>query len=258
MNSGMRFCPTHRPSSAASSFERRSIIRSMRELGSATRPNFSAYMSHSTSRRIALLTRRFTLTPSRSPNLRRKSSTSRSMRIVRVTLLLGGNPLLPTGDPSTSVYVKLPNALLAEDGRSFVEAKAHDDLVLRLIDLDVPLQVVVKCGPNGLLVEGRPLRAAPVLENDRAPVPFLELLVRERPPVLRQQLREAFEQRFRRDLLEPERDVFLHKVLPRPDTQLPGLVVREAIHELDQHRGGQRDEAELLAVGVPLDELTKS
>src|SRR5438876_5599180 len=186
MNSGMRFCPTHRPSSAASSFERRSIIRSMRELGSATRPNFSAYMSHSTSRRIALLTRRFTLTPSRSPNLRRKSSTSRSMRIVRVTLLLGGNPLLPTGDPSTTVYVKLPNALLADDGRSFVEAKADDDLVLRLLDLDVSLQVVVKRGPNGLLVERRPFRAAPVFEDDGAPVPFLELLVGEGPPILRE------------------------------------------------------------------------
>src|SRR3989449_7164427 len=47
---------------------------------------------------MALLTKRFTLTPSRSPNLRRKSSTSLSMRIVRVTLLLGGNPLLPAGE----------------------------------------------------------------------------------------------------------------------------------------------------------------
>src|SRR5207247_10548683 len=151
------------------------------------------------------------------PSCRRKSSRSRSSRIGRVTLLLGGNPLLPTGDPSTSVYVKLPNALLAEDGRSFVEAKADDDLVLRLLDLDVSLQVVVKRGPNGLLVERRPFRAAPVFEDDGAPVPFLELLVGEGPPILREQLREPFEQRFWSDLLEPERDVFLHQVLPRPN-----------------------------------------
>src|SRR5206468_10553695 len=172
------------------------------------------------------------------------------MRIVRVTLLLGGNPLLPTGDPSTSVYVKLPNALLAAEGRSLVEAKADDDLVLRLLDLDVSLQVVAKCGPDGLLVESRPLRAAPVFEDDRAPVPLLELLVGEGPPILRKQLREPLEQRVRRDLLEPERDVFLHQVLPGPNTQLPGLLVRQALHELDQHRGRQRNEAELLAVGI--------
>src|SRR5881397_2792683 len=153
MNSGMRFRPTHRPKSPASSSVRRSIIRSMRELGSATRPNFSAKMSHSTSRRIALFTRRFTLTPSRSPNLRRKSSTSRSIRIVRVTLLLGGNPLLPTGEPVRSVYVKLSNPLFAEDEWSFVETKADDHLVLGLLDLDVPLQVVAKGGANGLLIE---------------------------------------------------------------------------------------------------------
>src|SRR5881296_3626478 len=39
--------------------------------------------------------------------------------------------------------------------------------------------------------------------------------------------------------------------------QIPSLLVREAVHELDQHRRRQRDEAELLAVGIPLDELPK-
>src|SRR5437867_10601662 len=167
-------------------------------------------MSHSTSLRMALLTRRFTLTPSRSPNLRRKSSTSRSIRIVRVTLLLGGNPLLPTGEPVRSVYVKLSNPLFAEDEWSFVETKADDHLVLGLLDLDVPLQVVAKGGANGLLIERRPLGPASMFENDRAPISFLELLVGERPPILRQQPRAPFEQRFWGDLLEPERDVLLH------------------------------------------------
>src|SRR5207245_9326529 len=125
---------------------------------------------------------------------------------------------------------------------------------LRLLDLDLSLEVIAERGADGLLVERRPFLAAPVLEDDGAPVPLLELLVRERPPILRQQLREPFEQRFWSDLLEPERDVFLHQVLPRPNPQLPTLLVREAVHEFDQHRRGQRDEAELLAEAIPLDE----
>src|SRR5712691_726268 len=157
-------------------------------------------MSHSTSRRMALFTRRFTLTPSRSPNLRRKSSTSRSMRIVRVTLLLGGNPLLPTGESVRSVCVKLSKPLFADDERSFVEPKAYDDLVLRLLDLDVSPEVVMECRAERLFVERGPLRAAPMFENDGAPVPLLELLIGECPPVLREELREPFEQRLRRDL----------------------------------------------------------
>src|SRR3989454_664309 len=160
-----------------------------------------------------------------------------------------GTRFCPTHRPSS--------AASSSERRSVVEPEADDDLVLRLLDLDLSLEVVAERGADGLLVERRPFRAAPVLEDDGAPVPLLELLVRERPPILRQQLREPFEQRFWGDLLEPERNIFLHQVLPRPNPQLPSLLVREAVHELDQHRRRQRDEAELLAVGIPLDELPK-
>src|SRR2546422_4752254 len=143
-------------------------------------------MSHSTSLRIALFTRRFTLTPSRSPNFRRNSSTSRSIRIVRVTLLLGDNATTwPTGNQWT-VNGELLNPFS-------VQPQPNDHLVLRFVDPDFPLKVIAERGAQRLFVERRPSRAAAVLEDDDATVVLHEFLIRERATVLGEQLGEPLE-----------------------------------------------------------------
>src|SRR5437867_3672854 len=134
-------------------------------------------MSHSTSRRIALFTRRFTLTPSWSPNFRKNSSTSRSMRIVRVTLLLADNGSSPQPPKRRRTRVCYFDRAILSLSRE--ETEPDDDLVLRFLHFHVFLQKFPKRRLDRLLVERRPSRSAPVLLADNGPVLLDELLIGE-------------------------------------------------------------------------------